>query len=227
MAKNGRRQLDLASMGFRAGDGCEFQTATSCGTSARAPWKRAASITGRGESFRSRNVRRKSWRRCAVRHAVPYRVRVTVTPAEREGVRHKRPLLLPGGRLLQAYRGGADRKPPAPSRHRGDPTGRAVCGEAGFAGAGRRVASSCPSPNGSPRWNARRRRTARIFLRRRKIVWSMSFRSPNIATRPPTCWSRRFPRACSRTAAFPTRSRGRSFRPSFLTRRPNTSVPRM
>src|SRR5664279_3667151 len=45
------------------------------------------------------------------------------------GRAHQGRLLLPGGRLLQAYRGGADREPRAPSRHRGVETGRAVFGE--------------------------------------------------------------------------------------------------
>ena len=62
------------------------------------------------------------------------------------GRAHQGRMLLPDGRLLQAYRGGADRKPRAPSRHRGAQTGRTVCGEAGSAGAGWRIASPAHRP---------------------------------------------------------------------------------
>ena len=169
MAKNGCRRLDLAAWGFRADDGCDFQTATFCGTSALAPWKRAASITGKGESFRSRNVRLKSWRRCAVRHAFPTASVSRSRQPKGRACASRAIALVRWERFASMSRRRWSRAARAipTSRQRG----RESCL---WRNRIRRLrpTNRFPSrfPNGSPRSNARNCQIPRFFLRKRKIV---------------------------------------------------------
>ena len=125
---------------------------------------------------------------------VPYHVRITVTPCEKVGVRIKGDCSCPVGAYCKHIAAVL-----IESRARHPDIGVSKQAEL-FSAKPASQALSKDSllrtfPTGLLRSNARRLRIPRIIPRMRKIVFSMFFRSPYIATRHPNCRSRRCPRA--------------------------------